>query len=126
MAHGATFMFCADGVWDLEGCEFAVRSGRVEYIQVEPLRPVLVDLERLLCVGELIADMSRSLRLGVGLENKVDCEDARGGKLFWEDEIGSLGVLDYVIEFNPNIQGVLLRLVLVDLERSLCEFIVDM
>lgn len=66
---------CADGdlgVMDSEGFELPVGNDRV---QVEPLQPVLVDLDRLLCVGELIAGMWRSLRLGVGRpveENKAD------------------------------------------------------
>jgi hypothetical protein len=61
MAYCATFLFCwTDGVCDLgviEGCELTVGIGRVEYAQVEPLRPVLVDLERLLCVGALVGGM---------------------------------------------------------------------
>lgn len=56
MAPGATLLFCWDGgVCDLSvltGCEVGI--GRVEYDQVV-LGLVLVDLERLLYVGELVA-----------------------------------------------------------------------
>lgn len=61
MAHNTAFLFCwADGFCDLgvmEGCELTVGIGRVEYAHVELLRPVLVDLERLLCVGGLVVGM---------------------------------------------------------------------
>jgi hypothetical protein len=64
------------------------------------------------------------------VENEADREDTRGSELFWDGGVGSFGVLDdceRVIELNlENVQGVLLRPVLVDLERSLCEFVADM
>lgn len=41
----------------MEGCELSVGISRVEYAQVELLRPVLVDLERLLCLDEIVAGM---------------------------------------------------------------------
>lgn len=64
------------------------------------------------------------------VENEADREDNRGSELFWDGGVGSFGVFDdceRVIELNlENVQGVLLRPVLVDLERSLCEFVADM
>jgi hypothetical protein len=39
----------------MEGCELTVGINRVEYVHVELLRPVLVDLERFLCVDEIVA-----------------------------------------------------------------------